>query len=139
MKKDTNYIAAVEKAISEKYGKETVQDFRSAWTSDDEEEYLKQLKKITQTTKSTRKKEKIETDSLVISRYPIAEKIKRSCPVCKTYSFSSRDDLYMKRFECCFACYVDFIEHRQDEWDKGYRPNLKELSHAIVRRNKKNV
>ena len=31
MSKDYNYIAAVEKAISEKYGKDTVQDFRSGW------------------------------------------------------------------------------------------------------------
>ena len=36
MKKDYNYIAAVEKAIAEKYGKDTVQDFRSTWEEEKE-------------------------------------------------------------------------------------------------------
>jgi len=44
MKKDLNYVAAVEKAISEKYGKEAVQDFRSTWETEREESYLVQLK-----------------------------------------------------------------------------------------------
>ena len=44
MGKDLNYIAAVEKAISEKYGKNTVQDFRSEWHEDKEKDYLEQLK-----------------------------------------------------------------------------------------------
>ena len=44
MKKDLNYVAAVEKAISEKYGKEAVQDFRSTWEPEREESYLVQLK-----------------------------------------------------------------------------------------------
>ena len=44
MKKDLNYVAAVEKAISEKYGKEAVQDFRSTWEAEREESYLVQLR-----------------------------------------------------------------------------------------------
>jgi len=30
-KKDPNYLAAVEKAIAEQYGKVAAQDFRSTW------------------------------------------------------------------------------------------------------------
>ena len=44
MKKDLNYIAAVEKAITEKYGKNTVQDFRHEWPEHKEKEYLDELK-----------------------------------------------------------------------------------------------
>ena len=44
MKKDLNYVAAVEKAISEKYGKEAVQDFWSTWEAEREESYLVQLR-----------------------------------------------------------------------------------------------
>ena len=44
MKRDLNYVAAVEKAISEKYGKQTVQDLRSTWEPEREKNYLNQLK-----------------------------------------------------------------------------------------------
>ena len=44
-KSDYNYIAAVEKAITKKYGKDTVQDFRSDWQQEKEKDYLDQLKK----------------------------------------------------------------------------------------------
>ena len=43
-KKDYDFVAAVEVAIAEKYGKDTVQDFRSKWDSDKEKAYLEQLK-----------------------------------------------------------------------------------------------
>ena len=43
-KSDYNYIAAVEKAITKKYGKDTVQDFRSDWQQEKEKDYLDQLK-----------------------------------------------------------------------------------------------
>ena len=45
-RKDPNYIAAVEKAITEKYGKDTVQDFRHEWKEEKEKEYLNQLKEM---------------------------------------------------------------------------------------------
>ena len=44
MKKDLNYIASLEKAISKKYGKEAVQNPSSNWTPEKEKEYLEQLK-----------------------------------------------------------------------------------------------
>ena len=68
-KKDPNYIAAVEKAIAEKYGKDTVQDFRNDWNEEKEQEYLKQIKDR----KSKPKRKKKPTKGL------------RTCPVCKTY------------------------------------------------------
>ena len=46
MSKDYNYIAAVEKAISEKYGKDTVQDFRSTWATDKEEKNVLKSREI---------------------------------------------------------------------------------------------
>ena len=45
-KKDPNYIAAVEKSIAEKYGKVTVQDFRSEWSPEKEKEYVEEFKKV---------------------------------------------------------------------------------------------
>ena len=40
MSKDYDKIAAVEKAISEKYGKETIQNPRGNWDETKEKEYL---------------------------------------------------------------------------------------------------
>ena len=44
--KDLNHIAAVEKAISEKYGEEAVINPRANWDEEKEKEYLKQMKEF---------------------------------------------------------------------------------------------
>lgn len=119
MKKDTNYVAAVEKAIAEKYGKDTVQDFRSEWSEDKEKEYLDQIKNHNCKTKN-----KIEK-----------QKDNRVCPTCKTYSFSGRDDLYMNRFETCRLCYYEFIEHNENNWKQGWRPTREQIRESLRRRN----
>ena len=120
-KKDTNYVAAVEKAIAEKYGKDSVQDFRSSWDPDKEKSYLQQLKQIN---KNGIKENNPRTNS------------GRSCPVCKTYSFSSKDDLYMNRFECCRACYIDFVqgESAKERWQQNWRPSSSQVEAALKRR-----
>jgi hypothetical protein len=138
MKKDHTYVAAVERAIAEKYGKKAVQDFRSQWEEEDEKEYLSQLAERNHRHKNHHHKQKVETENYSISKRPSTKKSLRTCPICKTYSFSYRDDLYMSRFKSCFLCYVDFIEFREEEWENGWRPNLEELSNAM-RRRKNNV
>jgi hypothetical protein len=55
-KHDPNYLAAVEKAIAQKYGKNTVQDFRNEWAEEKEKDYLNQLKVRTRTVKQKSKK-----------------------------------------------------------------------------------
>ena len=45
-RKDPNTLAAIEKAIAEKYGKETVQDFRNEWEEEKEKDYLNQLREM---------------------------------------------------------------------------------------------
>ena len=121
-KKDPNKIAAVEKAIAEKYGKDTVQDFRSEWEPEKEKEYLSQLKALT-------KKKSVTKTNRALRKNP-----DRSCPVCKTYSFSSADDLYMNRFKCCQKCYNDFVDCNEQKWNNGWRPSDQQLDLAIRRR-----
>ena len=29
----------------------------------------------------------------------------------------------MSKFECCFKCYIDYVEGREDRWKSGWRPN----------------
>lgn len=106
---DPNYLASLEKAIADKYGKNTVQDFRSGWDEDKEKEYLQQIKRTT-----TGKKKKKKNN-----------RISRTCPICKTYSFSARDDLYMNRFQCCRACHVKYMPNAfyEQRWLDGWRPD----------------
>ena len=134
-KKDPNYLAAVEKAITEKYGKDTVQDFRNQWQEDKEKDYLKQLKRLTKKNDNlSSTKEEFSVGDIKITKRRSKQKQDRTCPVCKTYSFSRRDDLYMNRFECCYECYVDFIEFRESAWENGERPTQEHLEYAIRRR-----
>ena len=126
-KKDPNYIVKLEKAISKKYGAEAIENPRKHWSDLDEEEYEKQLQKLTK--KQNRRKEqseKIEVDGVLISKKLLnKERVKRSCPVCKEYSFSLKDDAYMSKFECCYKCYIEYIQgiiDGEEKWLAGWRP-----------------
>ena len=126
-KKDQEYIVKVEKAIAEKYGNETVQHPKSWWNDEKEEDYLIQIKEIyKKDIKKRESKERVEKDGFFVSKKLINRETKRNCPVCDAYSFSRKDDLYMNKFDCCFNCYVQWIEHREERWQDGWRPNLKE-------------
>ena len=134
-RKDPNTIAAIEKAIAEKYGKDTVQDFRNEWEEDKEKEYLNQLKEMrVKRDKFSTSKEEITVGDVKIKKRRDRQKEDRTCPVCKTYSFSRRDDLYMNRFKCCYDCYVDFVEYREEAWKNGERPTDEHIQNALRRR-----
>ena len=133
--KDWNYIAAVEKSIAEKYGKNTVQDFRSEWEEEKEKSYLEQLK--VRTSKLNQRRDINETvikDGLVIKKRNKNKAAERRCPVCKTYSFSRSDDLYMNRFECCQRCYVVFVVNREERWQEGWRPDEDQVKKSLRRK-----
>lgn len=101
--KDDNYLIKIEKAIQEKYGEETIQNPKITWDEEKEKEYLEQIKKIA---KQEKPKEKIEIDGVLMPKKLFRKESKRTCPVCKTYSFNSRDDLYMVKFNHCFGCWL---------------------------------
>jgi hypothetical protein len=120
-KKDLNEIARIEKAIKEKYGDEAIQNPKRNWDEEKEKKYLEDLKAFHERARRIRKTEEVE--GVLISDRKTLNEIDRSCPVCNSYSFSSRDDLYMTKFECCFECYVQYIEGREERWKSGWRPN----------------
>ena len=124
MKNDLNDIAAVEKAISKKYGDEAIVNPKSTWDSAKEEQYIEQLKKIAEMDlESSKKPPKAELNGFLLSEKLINKQSERTCPVCDTYSFNKKDDLYMNRFECCLKCYINYVEGREERWDSGWRPN----------------
>ena len=119
--KDLNEIAKIEKAIKEKYGEEAIQNPKGLWDKEKEAKYLEDLKSFYK--RSNRKKESEESDGFVIRSKKAKTEISRTCPVCGSYSFSEKDDLYMVKFECCYHCYIQYIEGREERWKSGWRPN----------------
>jgi hypothetical protein len=122
MKKDPDYAIKVEKAIAKKYGSETVQNPKASWTDEKEKEYLDNLKKLYKNPNQDHS-DQDEIEGVLISRKLLTRESKRSCPTCNTYSFKSRDDVYMSKFECCEKCYIQWVEGREDRWLTGWRPN----------------
>ena len=130
--KDYNFIAKVEQAIGDKYGEEAVQNPKANWSEEKEKEYLEQIKKIQQKQRKTSEaKDKIEVNGFFISKKLLNKDSKRLCPVCETYSFEMKDDLYMNKFECCYGCYIQWVEDREERWESGWRPERQDASKRI--------
>ena len=122
MKKDLNQIAKVEKAMSKKFGKESIVNPKSGWDEDKEKQYLEDLKEF-YSEESRQEDDKINEDGFFITRNLINKEINRVCPVCDTYSFSGKDDLYMNKFDCCRTCYFKWVELDKEKWLNGWRPD----------------
>ena len=124
-KPDQDKIAQLEQAIQRKYGDKTVQHPRSDWTDEKEKDYLEQIKKAEKKRKkSSEKTEKIEQDGFLLSKKLLKrDSSDRKCPVCKVYSFDLKDDLYMNKYECCWSCYIQYVDGREERWKTGWRPN----------------
>jgi hypothetical protein len=123
MKKDLNEIARYEVAISKKYGKEAIQHPKADWDDEKEKDYLQQIKDLYEKEKKQEEKnEKIEMDGFLISKKLFNKDDNRNCPVCQTYSFELRDDVYMAKFDCCFKCYIQWVDGREARWKTGWRP-----------------
>jgi|TARA_R110000824_G_scaffold181468_1_gene362272 phage FluMu gp28-like protein len=122
-KKDLNYIAKLEQAIAKKYGEGAIQNPEKYWDKEKEEKYLKQLQESSAEEEHILQyEEKIDVGGFFIPKKLINREVKRICPVCKTYSFKAEDDIYMNKYECCFKCFVHYVEHREERWLKGWRP-----------------
>jgi ribosomal protein L4 len=120
---DPNYEIKIEKAISEKYGEETVQHPSSNWDEEKERDYLEQLKELASKVKRlTEKTEKMEVQGVLISKKLLNRDSNRVCSVCDVYSFDRRDDVFMSKYDCCNRCHVQWIEGREKRWTDGWRP-----------------
>jgi len=124
-KKDWNLIAKIEQKIKEKYGEEAIKSPAEGWSDEQEEMHLEKLKKAALKKKENEaKQEKVEVaEGVFVSKKLLKKESSRTCPVCSTYSFDKRDDLYMNKFQCCWSCYIEFVEGREDRWKSGWRPN----------------
>ena len=122
-KKDPNYVVKLEKAIAEKYGEEAIQNPKKNWNEEKEAQYVEDLKVLYEKRHTTDSEDKVEVDGVLMDKKLFSKESKRSCPVCNSYSFSKRDDVYMTKFQCCEKCYIQWVEDRVDRWRTGWRPN----------------
>ena len=123
-KQDQNYVIKVEKAIADKYGADTVQHPAKDWTPEKERAYIEQLELFNKKLrKLSEKTEKVEVQGVLISKKLLNKDSNRVCSTCETYSFNSKDDIYMNKYDCCFQCYIQWVENREERWATGWRPN----------------
>mgnify|MGYP003671491202 FL=1 len=82
-RKDPNTLAAIEKAIAEKYGKETVQDFRNEWEEEKEKDYLNQLREMgVKRDQLSKERDEVIIGDIKITKKRPRQKDERTCPVC---------------------------------------------------------
>ena len=118
--KDLNYIAGLEKAIKQKYGEEAVQNPSSNWTPEKEKEYLQQLKENKIRELAADRVE--EREGFLFSAKLIKKDSKNVCDVCSNI-LKQQDMLYETKYECCRNCYIQYVEHREERWKQGWRPD----------------
>ena len=124
-KKDPNYIAKLEKAIADKYGQEAIANPRGGWNDEKEKIYQEQIEKLKEKQVLLDElNEKVEVNGVLIPKKLFTrDSQSRTCPVCSVYSFDPKDDVYMKKFECCRKCWIQWVEGREERWKTGWRPN----------------
>lgn len=124
MSKDYDRIAAIEKAIKNKYGDEAITNPKSNWNEDKEKEYLTQMKEhYAALHKNSSGQEKIDADGFKVSKKLLNRESLHNCPVCGSFPKKTMDDVCLVKFECCNKCYIQYVEGREDRWLKGWRPN----------------
>jgi hypothetical protein len=122
--KDPNQIAAIEKAIGEKYGTDAIQNPNANWNEDREKAYLQQMKEFYDKVKrNEEQQEKIDINGIKVTKKLLNRESLQSCPVCGSFPKKSMDDVCFVKFDCCFECYVKYVEGREERWQKGWRPD----------------
>ena len=122
--KDLNYIAALEKAVSEQYGDIAAANPKAFWTQEKEQEYQKSLESSLKEEYSRDQTKQYHIDGEIqISKNILKHEWNKNCSCCKKRSFSKFDDIYLVKFQTCQNCYIKHIEGREERWLSGWRPS----------------
>ena len=117
MNKDYDKIAKIEKVIAKKYGNAAIQNPKANWTEEKEKVYLESVKKFYKKCEKNReeinKLKALRSDELQLS----------PCPICSRIILSEFDEVAILKYECCYSCYIDFVEGRENRWKEGWRPD----------------
>ena len=121
--KDLNYIAAVEKAIKEKYGEAAIASPSSNWTEAKEKEYIKQASELySKNKRNSEFTDKIDVNGIKVSKKLLNRESLKYCPVCGNIPKKTMDDVCLIKFECCHQCFIQYVEDREERWLTGWRP-----------------
>lgn len=51
------------------------------------------------------------------------------CPIC---GFTMRDNpKFYYKWGCCQLCFIEFIEHREERWGEGWRPDSESIDRFV--------
>jgi hypothetical protein len=115
MKRDLNYIQALEKAVKEKYGDLATQNPKQFWDEVKEKQFIEQQKEFISKTYSHQElREKVEVDGVLLPKKLINKNNNSVCSICNKYSFEKRDDLYLNKFKACYRCYLCKLEDKKN-------------------------
>lgn len=121
-KHDINYVAAIEKAIGSKYGKEAVANPRSGWDEKKEEAYKAELENLKSKKDIRTEEEYEEVKGVLIHKKLINKRKQKFCSQCEVRIKNLNDDTCYTKYETCFNCYIEYIEQREERWMQGWRP-----------------
>ena len=122
MSKDPDFVFRLEKAIEEKYGKETVVNPKSKWNKEKEKKYREELKEFYSNSDDD---EKVLYNGILVSKKLFSKDNNVSCSVCGVDSFNDQDTFFLRKWTTCFDCYIQCIEGREERWLDGWRPKQK--------------
>jgi formate dehydrogenase maturation protein FdhE len=126
MSKNPDKIAAIEKVIKEKYGEDAIANPKAFWDEEKEKDYLQQMKEFyAKTSKNSEWEDKIDVNGIKVSKKLLNKEPRKNCPVCGKFPKKSMDDVCLVKFGCCNTCYINYVEHREERWENGWRPDLK--------------
>lgn len=52
------------------------------------------------------------------------------CPICDLFM---RDHRTYWKWGCCGLCFIEFVEHREERWEAGWRPSKDEVDRFVKR------
>ena len=118
------YIAKLEKAIKDKYGEDTINNYDEEWNQEKEKMFLEEIKGL------YTKDQNSENQFSDFGSWKISNKLSKReslkfCNVCSIKLSSTKDDIANIKYNCCYSCYIKWVEHREERWDSGWRTVIK--------------
>ena len=125
--KDLNFIAKLEKEISQRWGDEAVENPKKHWTPEKEQKHEEEVREFYKRRffKDEKKSKENYKGFLITKKLLTRETTILNCPVCTKRLRTVKDDIYNSKFECCQRCYIEYVENREERWLNGWRPGDK--------------
>ena len=122
-KEKLNKIAKLEKAVKDRWGDDAIQTPQSTWTDEKELDYKKQTQQLAEKLQNNHSEEKIDQGDFFITKRLLSKESKTYCKTCDSQIRTLKDEVYDKKWDCCYRCFINYIEDREERWKKGWRPN----------------